>query len=173
MNNPLDSEIINTITLQCNLDVASLFAAPSAIREAINKTFGPDDTEFNVEQYILAPKKMDLIGFWRESERLSLDVPVEFRLDDQRIKFRLSLAVLAQSADISKSGKAVGVRSFIFLPPGTKISLKFPSINSTEEAQAQVVRCAMEKKGQYFVGAKFTMISKDLLKGILNQVISD
>jgi hypothetical protein len=169
MANPLNTELINTIRMQTNSDIYPLFSYPSSIIETINKFFGPDDKYFNLEDLILAPQTLNMVPFWRESERLSLNLPLEFKPIDPKVKLISPSYISATAQDISSSGKAMGIQTFIFLPPQVRIVIRFPTKDPGYEAKAQVVRCDMQKGGSYFLGIKFLEVGKDLIESILEE----
>ncbi|MCP4652159.1 MAG: hypothetical protein GY858_02090 [Candidatus Omnitrophica bacterium] len=171
MANPLDAGLVSTLTMQAtDLEIYPVFGTPSAIQGAVNAFFGPDDKYFDLEDLIVSPQGLGLMPFWRESERLSIKLPVDFKPVDERVKLVSSSYVSATVLDISASGNALGIRTFIFLPPYSKVMIKFPSKDSSYEASAEVVRCNLERGGRYFLGVKFLEIREDIIKSILAEV---
>lgn len=168
MVNPLDSDLLNTLTMQTKAEISSLFTTPSSILEAINSNFGPDDKYFALEELIFSPQSLHMIPPIRESERLNISLPVEFK-PESGISLISSAFISGVTADISSSGKALGIRTFVFLPSGIQVFVKFPQNDPAYSARAEVVRCSMEKGGRYFLGVKFLDIKDDLVKSILAQ----
>lgn len=169
MANPLDSNLINTLGVQANLEIRPLFACPSLIQETINNFFGPDDKYFNIDDLIFSPQGSNLIGSTRESERISINIPVEFKVDDKRVKVVISSYAPATCLNISKNGKALGLKTVIFLPMQTKISIKFPVKYTNKDIAAEVIHCRVERGGQYILGIKLLGIDENLRKNILTE----
>lgn len=167
MANPLDSDFINTIGIQTGADIQPTFCCPSSIIAQIDKIFGPPDEYFNMEDLIVSPQGLNMIPFWRESERVSINLPVEFKPEDKRISLISDSYVSATCTDISESGKAIAIKTFIFIPPQSKILVKFPTKEPRLELSAEVIRSTIEKNGQYFLGAKFFAVNESLVKSIL------
>ena len=169
MANPLDAGFMGTLEMQAKCDISPLFGCPSEILQAINRFFGPDDKYFDLEDLIVSPQTLELMPFGRESERLPLRIPLEFKITDDRIKLASSSYISATTWDISGSGKALGIKTSMFIPPYTNMLVKFPSKDESYEALAEVTRCHLQKGGEYFIGVKFLQMRDDLLQEFLKQ----
>ena len=167
--NPLDTDLINTLSIQSNLDIHPLFSSPSAILEVINRFFGPDDKYFNIQDLIVSPQAIQRLPFWRESERVKVNLPIEFKPQDDRVLLVSSAYIPATCSDISMSGKAMGIKTFLFLPPQTELLIRFPSIDSQYQAKGEVVHCNMEERVRYFLGVKFLEMREDIIRKILEE----
>ncbi len=167
MANPLNTDLINTLGLQTNFDVTPLFSCPSAILKVINQVFGPDDKYFDLEDLIITLGTIQNLALWRESERLRINLAIELKPRDERINLVSSAYIPATVCDVSSNGKAMGIRTFIFIPSQIKLLVKFPSKDPSYEAEAEVVHCDMEKKGKYFFGIKFEEIKPALAESIV------
>jgi hypothetical protein len=153
--------------MQANCEIFPLFASSTAILNAINSFFGPDDKCFNLEDLIVCPQTAGAVPFWRESDRLTLKLEIEIKPDDERIRFVSSSFIPATAWDISFSGKAMGVKTILFIPPTTKLSVRFPGKDPSYEAKAEVVRCNLEKGGKYFLGVRFIDVREDIIQSIV------
>jgi len=167
MANPVDANLISTLEAQSSSQIFPMFASPSEIQRSIDTIFGPDDRFFDLEDLIIYPQSMGAMPFWRESDRLSIKMEAEFKLVDERLKLVSSAYVPATICDISSSGKAMGFKSIVFMPPTMKLLLRFPSKAPDCEVKAEIMRCTLEKGGKYIVGVKLTEIREDLLAAIL------
>jgi len=165
--NPLDADLINTLSIKTELDINPMFAVPSAILEAINRFFGPDDKFVNLESLIVSPQTLSKMGFWRESERVAINLPVEFKSTDDKVVLVSSAYVSATASDVSASGRAVGIKTFVFLPAGTKVSVKFPTKNSDQELSGEVARANMDKAGRFFLGVKLDGVNEEFMKSLI------
>ena len=166
--NPLDTEFMDTLRKYTNLDIFPLFASPSSILEAINRVFGPEKVYLQLEELVSSSPSLSILPLGRESERIAINTPVEFKVIDKRITLASSQYLKGTALNVSRSGKGVGVRTFLFLPPGAKILLKFPSFDPNCELEAEIAQCRIEQ-GCYFLGVKFLQIKKDLLKYLLGE----
>ena len=171
MANPVDSNLISILEAQSGAQIFPMFAAPTEIQRTIDTIFGPDDRFFDLEDLIPYPQTVGVMPFWRESDRLNVKIEVEFKLADERLKLVSSSYVPAMVCDISSSGKAVGFKSIVFLPPTVKILLRFPSKAPDYEVKGEIMRCNLEKGGKYIVGAKLTEIREDLVAAILKDAV--
>ncbi len=141
MANPLDAEFINTLETRVNFNLHLLFACPSSIISAIDHFFGPDDKYFGIlGDLITSPHALNLVPFWRESERIPVNIPLEFKSTDKRVGLAYSGYIGGTSLDISKNGKAMGIKTIVFIPSNTQILIKFPSQNPSYEARPLKVR---------------------------------
>lgn len=172
MATPLDTDLINTLEIKTNMEIAPLFGSPSEILKTLDKYCGPDDRYFNLENLIIPPQLLNMIPFWRESERISVNIPVEFKSDDKRVSLVSSSYISGTALDVSRSGRAMGIRTVIFVPPQTSILIKFPSYDPAYEIKSVAVRCAMERGGKYLMGVKFSDIKDDLIRHILKDADS-
>lgn len=169
MANPLDTDVVNILSMHTHCTIYPLFASVSSLREAIENFFGPEDKFFDVGELIVSPQTLNEIPFWRESERLSLNLPVELKPDDECITLISSSFISATATDISRSGKALGINAVVFLPPETKILMKFPLKDPTYEIRGEIARCTTGEKGHYFLGVRVNEIREDLLREFLEQ----
>ncbi len=166
--NPLDTEFMDTLRKHTNLDIFPLFASPSSILEAINRVFGPEKVYLQLEELVSFSPSLSILPLGRESERIVINTPVEFKVIDKRITLASSQYLKGTALNISQSGKGVGIRTFLFLPSGAKILLKFPSFDPNCELEAEITHCRMEQ-GYYFLGVKFLQTRKDLLRYLLEE----
>lgn len=166
MANPLNTNLVSTIEMQSGMQVFPVFACASEIVAAINAIFGPDDRYFDLENLIVYPQTTSVMPFWRESDRALLKLDVELKPVDERMQLISGAYVPATTVDISTSGRALGVRAIIFLPPTVKVMVRFPSKDPSYEAKGEIARCNMEKGGKYVIGIRFLDIKEELLKTI-------
>lgn len=169
MANPFDTEFIDNLRMRINLDIYPLFASPSAILNAIDQFFGPDDRWFDNINNLADTHPTLNLPFWRESERIPIDLSIEFKPYDKRISLASSEYIPATASDISGSGKAMGMRTTVFIPSKIQILIRFPSKDPSYEAKAEVVHCSISKKSKYFLGVKFLEIKDELVKSILEE----
>ncbi len=167
--NPLDTDLISTIETQTNFEVFPLFSSPTSIIEALDRFFGPDDRYFKVGELIVAPNKLKMVPLWRESQRLAVNIPIEVSPCDERVKLVSSSYISGTCIDISQSGKAIGVKTFIFLPPKVKVNLRFNFKNKIFETKAEIARINMGEGGYYFIGMKFLQPEDEIIKNILEE----
>jgi len=171
MANPVDANLVSILEAQSSAQVFPMFSCPSEIQKAIDTIFGPDDRFFDLEDLITYPQTIGVMPFWRESDRLSVKLEAEFKLVDERLKLVSSSYVPATVCDISSSGKALGFKTIVFIPPSMKIMVRFPSKAPDYEAKAEVMRCNLEKGGKYLVGVKLTEIREDVTAAILKDSV--
>lgn len=169
MSNPLDTDLTSMLGMQSKLDICPLFSNPTSILEVINKFFGPDDKYFNLEDLITAPQTLHMVPFLRESERVKIDVPVEFKIEENMINLISQEYISAVCTDISRSGKALGIKTLIFVPPRVKIILKFPPQYPSCLAKGEIAHCDIAEGGQYLLGIELTDAKDDLVKSILKE----
>ena len=167
MANPLDSDLLNMLAMQVDFEIYPLFAAPTSILAAVDKFFGPANEKFSIENLISAPRSLSMLPPSRESERVSVNMPLEIKPIDDRISLVFSSYLSATAKDVSISGKALGVRAMVFLPVGVKVLVKLSQNDLSCEVESQVVRCAIEKDGKYLLGLKFTKVDAAVLEKIL------
>ncbi len=164
--NPLDAELINIIEMRVDFDICLLFSSPSLLEAAINKFFGLDDKNFYLNNLSVLSNKLNMLPFWRESQRLSINFPIEITVQDERVKLSCSSCFSALALDISFSGLALGVQANIFIPHGVKVLIKFIAQTSSE-IKGEIVRCNIEQNGTYFLGIKVIDIDEKFKNNIL------
>ncbi len=165
MVNPLNTELIDRVEKEVNSTVIPLFSPPSAILKALDSFFGPKDYYADLENLILSPSQIDL-PFYRSSQRIKVNLPVEIKPIDKNIKLTSSSYIPATCLDISKEADAMGVKIFLYLPPKIKILVKFPS---QEEIEAEIVHCTVQKKGFYLLGIRFFKKQKEVVDKFLEE----
>lgn len=171
MANPVDSNLISILEAQSSSQIFPMFACPSEIQKAIDAIFGPDDRFFDLEDLIIYPQTIGVMPFWRESDRLSIKLEAEFKLADERLALASSSYVPATICDISSSGKAMGFKTIVFIPPSMKILLRFPSKAADYEAKAEVIRCNLGKGGKYLAGIRLIDVREDIMAAILKDAV--
>lgn len=165
--NPLDTATIDAITKMAGCDVVPLIASSSSIIKALNSFYGLEDKVFELEKFITKQGPLQGLAFWRESERLLLNIPVSIKIEDDCLSLPYASPIDGYTRDISYNGTAIGLEVFIFLPKGVNISLEFkPDKNFTASGQTikvrgEIVYCRMEKGQHYFLGVRFTEMTDE------------
>jgi len=157
--NPLDTASIDSLARLCGLEIEPLASPAYSILKALDFYYGPEDKIFAFEKFIAKQPPLSGLPFWRESERLPLNIPVNINIKDASLVSPCSLPISSQSRDISKNGAALGLEILLFLPKGLPICLEFLPPNSPAiKSEGEIVYCRMEKGKKYFLGIKFTQI---------------
>ena len=166
-SNPLDATLINNLANLCGCNIEPLFACAYSIIKALDSLYGPEDKVFEAGNFILRQQPLEGLPFFRESERLPLNIPVSIKLEDASFALPFSSPIDGSSRDISRNGTAVGLEIFLFLPAGLKISLDFKpgatllALGQTIKVKGEIVYCRMEKGQHYFLGIKFSEITAE------------
>ena len=165
--NPLDATLINNLANLCGCPIEPLFASAYSIIKALDSLYGLEDKLFEAGNFILEQEPLEGLPFFRESERLPLNIPVSISLEDASFTLPFSSPIDGYSRDISRNGTAVGLEIFLFLPAGIKISLDFKpgatlfASGQTIKVKGEIVYCRMEKGQHYFLGIKFSEITEE------------
>jgi len=155
MVNPLDSDLINTLTTRTGMEINVLFANPSALQKVLDKHFGSPDQFFDIRGLMSAPQAFSMMPPARESERVSVDIPAEIELEDKNVTLVSGAPLSVMISDISSSGRAAGMSAPVFLPAGARLCVKFSLKDISCKVKAQVSRCTSEKNGRYSLGVQF------------------
>lgn len=165
--NPLDATLINNLANLCGCPIEPLFASAYSIIKALDSLYGLEDKVFESGNFILKQEPLEGLPFFRESERLPLNIPVSIKIEDASFALPFSSPIDGCSRDISRNGTAVGLEIFLFLPAGLEISLDFKpgaalfASGRTIKVKGEIVYCRMEKGQHYFLGIKFTEITEE------------
>lgn len=165
--NPLDTALLDAIAKMSGCEVVPLIASSSSILKALNSFYGIEDKVFELERFITGQGPLKGLAFWRESERLPLNIPVSIKIEDDLFRLPCASSLDGYTRDISRNGAAIGLEVFIFLPKGVNISLEFkPDKNLTSpgdtiRVKGETVYCRMEKGRRYFLGVRFTEIADE------------
>lgn len=168
--NPLDTAFMDNLSRISGLEIEPLFAPEEAIIKALDSYYGPQDKAFSCARLIIQQPALEGLPFWRESERLSLNIPVSITIDDTSLVNPCAQPIESFSRDISRNGAALGIEILFYLPKGAKISIDFrpPQSPQPVKAKGEVIYCRMEKGKNYFLGIKFSQISSRALAQLLN-----
>lgn len=164
-SNPLDTELLNNILKCVPFNVELLLAPSASILNALDTFYGPRENAFELEKLIIQQGPLKGLAFWRESERLSLAIPVSMKIEDSALALSYTLPIDGWTRDISHNGTAIGLEVFLYLPKRINVSLEFKpehtllSSGKTIKTKGEIVYCRMEKGQHYFLGIKFTEIS--------------
>ena len=154
--------------MKTELEVSPLFCEPKSILKKIDELFGPEDGLFNLESFLMhSYSSPSTFMFCRESERTTVNIPIEIKINDDRVKLIFSAWVSATVCDVSQSGKGMGIKTIVFVPPQINLLVKFSLKDSEYLVKAQVVRCRMTDKGEYFLGLRILEMDKNLREEIL------
>ena len=168
MANPLDADLIMSLADRTGLDIEPLISSKQAILKALDERFGYDDSFFEIENFLFKPEGLHKFPFHRDSERLSLNIPAEFRIDDDNIKLASSQYLPANAFDVSRNGKALGVTTLLFIPPKTRLQLRFKDAKGkNRETKAEVVYSRMKKEGDFLMGLKLLESEASLISFLL------
>lgn len=160
-SNPLDASLADNLAKTCGCAVELLLAARRAIAHAMDLYWGPEDNSFSLSQFIYKQKALQGLMPWRESERMDLNIPVAVTIEDKSISLNYSSALEGSTRNISKSGTAIGLQVFLFLPKGINVSLEFRPYDSPAiKAKGEIVYSRMEKGQHYLLGILFTDIEE-------------
>lgn len=165
--NPLDATLVNNLANLCGCPIEPLFASAYSIIKALDSLYGLEDKVFESGNFILKQEPLEGLPFFRESERLPLNIPVSIKIEDASFALPFSSPIDGCSRDISRNGTAVGLEIFLFLPAGLKLSLDFKpgatlfTCGQTIKVKGEIVYCRMEKGQHYFLGIKFTEITEE------------
>jgi len=162
-SNPLDTALVDRLTKLTNCDVEPLISSADSISRALDIYYGPQDEDFAIEKFVVKQAPLRRLGFWRESERIPLEIPVSVKVEDKSVLLHYSSPIEGMTRNLSSRGTAVGLHIFLFIPKGTKLSLEFKSVAQPTQiikAEGEVVYCRMEKGQRYFLGIKFAKIDE-------------
>ena len=167
--NPLNTAFMDNMARILGLEIEPLFAPEEAIIKALDSYYGPQDKAFFAVELIIKQPALEGLPFWRESERLSLNVPVSITIDDTSLVNPCAQPIESFSRDISRNGAALGIEILFYLPKGAKISIDFKPPQSPQpiKAKGEIIYCRMEKSKNYFLGIKFSQISSQALSQLL------
>ncbi len=168
MANPLNADLVKEVKMKTELEVSPLFCEPKSVLKKIDEIFGPEDSLFNLESFLMHFYfSSSTFIFCRESERTAVNIPVEIKINDKRVKLIFSDWISATVCDVSQSGKGMGIKIIVFVPPQINLLVKFSLKDSEHLVKAQVVRCRMIDKGGYFLGLRILEMDKNLREEIL------
>src|SRR3989338_3677891 len=121
--NPLDTALIDSLARLYGLEIEPLASPADAILKALDFYYGPEDKIFEFEKFIAKQPPLSGLPFWRESERLPLNIPVNIDIRDTSLVSPCSLSIHSHSRDISKNGTALGLGILLFFSIGINIFL--------------------------------------------------
>ncbi len=165
--NPCDTAIMDDLGKLVNFEIEPVVASADSIYQALNVYYGMPEKDFEMAKYIVKSEPLKGLRFWRESERITLNIPVGIRVEDRNTVLNYSSTIEGFTNDISRNGTALGLQVFSFIPRGINISLEFKpdgKLSASEKvikAKGEVVYCRMQKNRHYFLGVKFTGITQE------------
>jgi hypothetical protein len=166
--NPLDTALTDSLAKLAGCDIVPLLATSSSIIKALNTLYGIEDKVFASERFLAGQGQLKGLAFWRESERLRLNIPVSIKIEDESFTLSSVSPIDGHTRDISYSGTAIGLEVFLFLPKGIVVGLEFkPDKNLTTankvtiNVKGEIAYCRMEKGRHYFLGVRFTEINDE------------
>jgi len=171
-SNPLNTGLVDDLAKRCGCDIEPVAASANSIMEALNYYYGPEDSDFDLRRFIIEQSALRGLAFWRESERLRLEIPVLVSVTDKSLTMRHTIPVEGKTLNISQNGSAIGIVVPLFLPKGLSVSLEFnpqPDLSASPfKVNGEIVHVHMEKGMKFFLGIKFSDISSSFLSQLLN-----
>jgi hypothetical protein len=171
--NPLDTGLIDNLNQISNCDIEPLLASANAITDALNYYYGPPQKDFEIEKFMIRQNTLKGLAFWRESERLRLEVPLRIMIDDQSLVLHHAPVIDCRTTNISRNGSAVGAQVFLFLPKGVYVSLEFKLEGELGaepriiKAKGEIVHSHMEKGQRYFLGIKLISAANNEVQDLI------
>lgn len=163
MVNPLDTSVIMDLGERTQLAIQPVVAAPHAIMKALDEYLGYPETLFAMEKFLFKPQGLAKFPFHRASERIPLAIPLEFTVDDAQIQLAHSQYIPATTIDISRNMGSLGIKTFLYIPAGIQVSLRFITAEpNTLEAQAETVHSRMAKGGAFLMGLRFRRLAPEV-----------
>ncbi|MDD5669746.1 MAG: PilZ domain-containing protein [Candidatus Omnitrophica bacterium] len=168
-SNPLNTGLVDDLSKRCGCDIEPLAASANSIIEALNYYYGPEDSDSDLRRFIIEQSALRGLAFWRESERLRLEIPVLVSVTDKDLTMRHTVPIEGKTLNISRNGSAIGIVAPLFLPKGLSVSLEFdPQADSSFKVNGEIVHAHMEKGMRFFLGIKFADISSNSLAQLLS-----
>lgn len=153
MVNPLDAQLIANISTSTKLDIHPLLASPTDIERALNNYWGYPDSFFSVERLVFKHEKLSSFPLYRAKERIPLDIPINFKIDDSNVQLANDGYISGSTFDVSEDISALGIKTSIFLPKGARLTLYFLH-NEKLKIKGEVVYCRLEGKGYFSLGVR-------------------
>ncbi|MFA5363334.1 MAG: PilZ domain-containing protein [Candidatus Omnitrophota bacterium] len=171
--NPLDTGLIDNINQISNCDIEPLLASADAIVSALNYYYGPPQKDFEIEKFMIRQNTLKGLAFWRESERLRLEIPLCIRVEDSSLALHHAPVIECRTTNISRNGAAVGAQVLLFLPKGVYVSMEFKLEGGGAEpriikAKGEIVHSHMEKDRHYFLGIKLISVDKNEVQELID-----
>ncbi len=170
--NPLDTGLMDNLSHIGNCDVEPLMSSAKAIHAALDYYYGPPQKDFEIEKFMIQQNTLKGLAFWRESERLRLEIPVRVTVADPALVLHHAPVIESRTTNISRNGSAVGVQVFMFLPKGVAVSMEFKleregAAPRVIQAKGEIVHSHMEKGQRYFLGIKFAGANKSEIQELI------
>jgi hypothetical protein len=171
--NPLDTGLIDNLNQISNCDIEPLLTSANAVTAALNYYYGPPQKDFEIEKFMIKQSTLKGLAFWRESERLRLEMPLRIKIEDHALVLHHTPVIECHTTNISRNGSAVGAQVFLFLPKGIYVSMEFKLEGGGAEpriikAKGEIVHSHMEKGQRYFLGIKFISVDKNEVQELIN-----
>jgi hypothetical protein len=164
-SNPLDTALLDSLNKMSGYSIEPLIATADSILKALDLYWRLEERGFAIAEFVTKQDSINGLGLWRESERLSLRLPVFVRLSEEPVILSSGRTIEGSACNITKDAAALGLELPLFLPKGLKIELEF-SIDQDKaepsrlEARGVIVHSRMRGKKQYSCGVKFLDISQ-------------
>jgi len=176
-SNPLDTALLNSAAKMTGLDIEPLVSEAHAILSALDLYWRLEEKNFELARFVI--KQNMVRGFvpWREAERLFLDIPFKLKVLDDAVTLFSRQAIACNTFNISADAQAVGAQSGLFLPKGLVVLLSFKISQGQTypekliELRGEIVRSAMIKVHQYFLGIKLLNASEAIKKELLGLIL--
>ena len=175
-SNPLDTVVVDNLAKLSGCNIELLLSSSHSIQQALDLYWGPEEKSFKMLKFMFNPVPLKGLSFWRESERIDLNIPVNLAIEDESVVLHYSSPIEGYSRNISSNGTAVALEVFLFLPKGINVSLEFrpkdsPSSNSKViKVKGEIVYSRMEKGQRYLLGIRFTQIEEEARQRLLKLI---
>ncbi len=176
-SNPLDTALLDSLAKMTGLYIEPLACEAHAILAALDLYWRLEEKNFDLARLIIKQNIFQGYVPWRGAERLFLKIPVILKSLDDTVTLLSRQTITGNTFNISSDGNAVGVQVNFFLPKGLVVLTSFRISQGQSnpekliELRGEIVRSAMGKAREYFLGIKFANVSEAIKKELLSLVL--
>lgn len=174
-SNPFNAALMDTIGKLSRCSVEPLIATSTAIFQALDYYWHAPLIDYEIADYLVRQEPVKGMAFWRESERIPVDWPVELMIKDESLSLSVPPCVEGRARDISRDGSAIGISFALYLPRGIKVIVALPPRAATAAGQGrlelsgEIVHSFMQNTRQFCVGIRLADMGDDKKQELLRR----
>lgn len=162
--NPFDSALMDAVGKLSRSVVEPLIATSTGIIQALDYYWHEPMADYDIADFLVRQGPVKGMPFWRESERIGVDWPVELFVRDDAFSLALPPCIEGRARDISRDAGAIGITFALYLPRGLKVLVALlprPGVAADEECielPGEIAHSYMQDTRRFSIGIRFGVV---------------
>jgi len=175
-NNPFNAALMDTIGKLTGCIVEPLIASPAGILQALDYYWHDSFINYDIADFLIRQEPVKGVAFWRGAERIPIDWAVELYVRDDGFSLAVAPYIDGRARDISGDGRAMGITSTLYLPPGIRVLVAVlpqsgqSAVYERLELAGEIVHSFMQDTRRFAIGIRLTDIDAHVKQQLVKRI---